>query len=59
MVAQGQSRVEGKAEFTQHMIRMRHAGQVQTRPEANEIILIDSGARRSQCSEEAQIAPQD
>jgi hypothetical protein len=34
--------VEGKAEFTKHMIRMRHAGQVQTRPEANEIILINS-----------------
>ena len=32
MVAQGASRVEGKAEFTKHMIRMRHAGQVQTRP---------------------------
>ena len=42
MVAQGASRVEGKAEFTKHMIRMRHAGQVQTRPEANEIILINS-----------------
>jgi len=42
MVAQGQSRVEGKAEFTKHMIRMRHAGEVQTRPEANEIILINS-----------------
>jgi hypothetical protein len=42
MVAQGQSRIEGKAEFTKHMIRMRHAGQVQTRPEANEIILINS-----------------
>ncbi len=42
MVAQGQSRVEGKSEFTKHMIRMRHAGQVQTRPEANEIILINS-----------------
>ncbi|MBW8757036.1 MAG: DUF945 domain-containing protein [Burkholderiales bacterium] len=42
MVAQGFSRVEGKAEFTKHMIRMRHAGQVQTRPEANEIILINS-----------------
>ena len=26
MVAQGQSRVEGKAEFTRHMIRMRHGG---------------------------------
>jgi Domain of unknown function (DUF932) len=42
MVAQGASRVEGKAEFTKHMIRMRHAGQVQTKPEANEIILINS-----------------
>ena len=42
MVAQGASRVEGKAEFTKHMIRMRHAGQVQTRREANEIILINS-----------------
>jgi hypothetical protein len=42
MVAQGASRVEGKAEFTKHMIRMRHAGQVNTRPEANEIILINS-----------------
>ncbi len=42
MVAQGQSRVEGKAEFTKHMIRMRHAGRVSTKPEANEIILINS-----------------
>ena len=42
MVAQGASRVEGKAEYTKHMIRMRHAGQVNTRPEANEIILINS-----------------
>ena len=42
MVAQGQSRVEGKAEFTKHMIRTRHAGHVSTRPEANEIILINS-----------------
>ena len=42
MVAQGASRIEGKAEYTKHMIRMRHAGQVQTRPEANEIILINS-----------------
>lgn len=42
MVAQGSSRVEGKTEFTKHMIRMRHAGQVQTKPEANEIILINS-----------------
>lgn len=42
MVAQGQSRVEGKTEYTKHMIRMRHAGQVSTKPEANEIILINS-----------------
>jgi hypothetical protein len=42
MVAQGHSRIEGKAEFTKHMIRMRHAAQVQARPEANEIILINS-----------------
>lgn len=42
MVAQGASRIPGKAEFTKHLIRMRHAGQVQTKPEANEIILINS-----------------
>ena len=46
MVAQGKSRVEGKAEFTKHMIRMRHvrdaSGEVSTKPEANEIILINS-----------------
>src|SRR5205085_7326463 len=29
-------------EFTKHMIRMRHAGQVEARGEANEIILINS-----------------
>jgi hypothetical protein len=46
MVAQGQSRVEGKAEFTKHMIRVRHvrddSGHVSAKPEANEIILINS-----------------
>jgi len=42
MVAQRKSRTEGKAEFTKHMIRMRHAGQVEARGEANEIILINS-----------------
>lgn len=46
MVAQGASRIEGRAEFTKHMIRMRHhrdsSGQVQTKPEAHEIILINS-----------------
>ena len=42
MVAQAQSRIEGKADYTKHMIRMRHAGHVQTRSEANEVILINS-----------------
>lgn len=46
MVAQGNSRVEGKTEFTKHMIRMRHhrdsSGRVQAKPEANEIVLINS-----------------
>ena len=42
MVAQSRSRIEGKSEFTKHMIRMRHAGQVGARPEANEIILVNS-----------------
>jgi len=45
MVAQGRSRIEGKEEFTKHMIRMRHvsndASQI-AKPEANEIILINS-----------------
>lgn len=42
MVAQSRSRIEGKTEYTKHMVRMRHSGQVATRPEANEIILINS-----------------
>ncbi len=42
MVAQSQSRIEGKTAYTKHMIRMRHAGQVQARSEAHEIILINS-----------------
>ena len=46
MVAQSQSRIEGKTEFTKHMIRLRHAsdeaGPTSARPEANEIILINS-----------------
>jgi hypothetical protein len=41
MVAQGASCMEGKAEFTKHMIRMRHAGQVQAWSEAKGIILIN------------------
>jgi hypothetical protein len=46
MVAQGASRIEGKAEFTKHLIRLRHVGAdaatAMARPEANEIILINS-----------------
>ena len=44
MVAQSKSRIEGKTEFTKHLIRMRHVDQAakQARPEANEIILINS-----------------
>jgi hypothetical protein len=42
MVAQSKSRIEGKTDFTKHMIRMRHAGHVEAKPEANEIILINS-----------------
>jgi len=45
MVAQNTSRIEGKTEFTKHMIRMRHVGlpsTQQAQPEANEIILINS-----------------
>ena len=45
MVAQSKSRIEGKTEFTKHMIRMRHVSgdtsQI-AKPEANEIILINS-----------------
>lgn len=42
MVAQSRSRIGGKTDFTKHMIRMRHAGQVSAKTEANEIILINS-----------------
>ena len=47
MVAQSASRIAGKTEFTKHMIRMRHAGMpnaagVSAKPEAHEIILINS-----------------
>jgi hypothetical protein len=42
MVAQGQSRIEGKTEYTKHMIRLRHGRQGSVLPEANEIILINS-----------------
>jgi hypothetical protein len=42
MVAQGRSRIEGRSDYTKHMIRLRHAAQVTARAEANEIILINS-----------------
>jgi hypothetical protein len=46
MVAQGKSRIEGKSEFTKHMVRLRHAREEDdrrsARTEANEIILINS-----------------
>jgi hypothetical protein len=42
MVAQGQSRIEGKTEYTKHMIRLRHGRQGSVLPEVNEIILINS-----------------
>jgi hypothetical protein len=42
MVAQGQSRIEGKTEYTKHLIRLRHGRQGSVLPEANEIILINS-----------------
>ena len=42
MVAQSKSRIEGKAEFTKHMVRMRYAGQINARTEAKELILINS-----------------
>ena len=42
MVTQGLSRIEGKAAFTKHMVRLRHGAQARDRVEANEIILINS-----------------
>ena len=46
MAAQSKSRIEGKTEFTKHMIRMRHLGddgnRTRDNTEANEIILINS-----------------
>ncbi len=41
MVAQAKSRIEGKSEFTKHMLRLRPDGQLQSQ-EAYEIILINS-----------------
>lgn len=41
MVAQGKTRVPGKADFTKHMLRLRHRSDIQ-QARANEIILINS-----------------
>lgn len=41
MTAQSRSRIEGKSEFTKHMLRLRPAGQIQNL-ETFEIILINS-----------------
>lgn len=46
MVAQGASRIEGRGQYTKHLVRLRHAGDIgrssERRAEANEIILINS-----------------
>ena len=44
MVAQGRSRIEGKSEYTKHLIRMRHRSESghNAKPEAHEIVLINS-----------------
>lgn len=41
MVVQSKSRIPGKSEFTKHMLRLRHRGQIGDK-RANEIILINS-----------------
>lgn len=41
-VVQTRVRTESKREHTKHMIRLRHAGQIQASSEANEIILLNS-----------------
>lgn len=41
-VTQAQARDEGKRAHTKHMLRLRHAGDVKGKSEANEIILLNS-----------------
>ena len=41
-VTQTRVRNEDRRDFTKHMIRFRHAGQINARGEANEIILLNS-----------------
>jgi hypothetical protein len=40
--AQAKSRVPGKTEYTKHMVRLRHAGDITNQEGANEIILVNS-----------------
>lgn len=42
MVTQTRVRNTERRDFTKHMIRLRHSGQINTRGEANEIILLNS-----------------
>ena len=42
MVTQTRTRHEDRRDFTKHMIRLRHASQINARGEANEIILLNS-----------------
>lgn len=40
--AQGRCRIPGKTEFTKHMLRLRHAGDIGSAKEAYEVILVNS-----------------
>lgn len=42
MVTQTRTRHEDRRDYTKHMIRLRHASQINARDEANEIILLNS-----------------
>lgn len=42
MVTQTRTRHEDRRDYTKHMIRLRHASQINVRGEANEIILLNS-----------------
>ncbi|MBH9402224.1 DUF945 domain-containing protein [Pseudomonas aeruginosa] len=47
MVCQTRVRRDDRRDFTKHMIRLRHASQIDARGEANEIILLNSHAGTS------------
>lgn len=42
MAGQSRSRVEGKSEFTKHMLRLRHVDALSTGPDVNEVIIVNS-----------------